>query len=373
MEVIVSSIQSSNLTTNLLPSGGASCQTASEQSDIADAPPPAPVLASIGRNIPPDDELGEIEGEDMSLAQRRPRQQNRRLPKRFRDILPQPPPTMPSEVCDQPPASVGQVVTSNESSALSSHTMFCTRPNVFGLVRQYFSSTPPSHDPEEYVTLADLSSIPGSAPVTEEQLHPLADSDGDSRYYPYPNHSSFQLGDWYWNQGVQKSQGDYMKLVGILGGGTFNVADVSSTRWKQINSRLGINEYDEGDGEEWEDEDAGWRRTPVSIHVPFGRTTEQPGPRIYPAADLYHRSLVAVVREKLANTRDNRLFHYEPYQLRWNPPHLDAEVPIYGDLYTSPAFLDAHRVLQELPGEPGCDLPRVVAGLMFWSDATQLT
>ncbi|KAJ8581094.1 hypothetical protein M405DRAFT_926351, partial [Rhizopogon salebrosus TDB-379] len=66
-------------------------------------------------------------------------------------------------------------------------------------------------------------------------------------------------------------------------------------------------------------------------------------------------------------------FHYEPYQLRWAPPHLDAEVSIYGDLYTSPTFHEAHSELQESPREPGCDLPRVVAGLMFWSDTTQLT
>jgi hypothetical protein len=39
----------------------------------------------------------------------------------------------------------------------------------------------------------------------------------------------------------------------------------------------------------------------------------------------------------------------------------------------SPAFIEAHRELQELPGEAGCELPHVVAALMFWSDATQLT
>jgi hypothetical protein len=256
-----------------------------------------------------------------------------------------------------PPVSVGQVVTSNESPVMSSHSVFCTRPNIFSLVCQYFSSTPPSHDPEEYITLADLSFILGSAPVTEEQHHSPTALDSNSQYHPYPNHSSFQLGDWYWNQGIQKSQGDYMKLVGILGGETFNVADVSSTWWKQINSQLGENEFDEGDGEEWEDEDAGWKRTLVSIQVPFARTTETPGPRIYPATELYHRSLVAVMWEKLANICDSQLFHYEPYQLHWNPPHLDAEVSIYGDLYTSPAFFDAHRILQNISREPGCDLP----------------
>jgi hypothetical protein len=318
---------------------------------------------------------GEGEGEneeDMSLACRRPRRQNRQLPKRFRDVLPVPPPIVPAEVRELPPASVGEVITSNESSALPPRSVFRTTPNIFGLIRQYFSSTPPSHDPEEYVTMTDLSFIPGSSPANELPNSPAA-SGSDSQYHPYPNRSSFELGDWYWNQGMQKSQGDFVKLVDILGNSSFSCGDVSSTPWKKVNAQLGLNDYDEEDGVEWEDEDAGWKRTPVSINVPFSRTADIPGPRVYQAADLYHRSLVSVIREKIANARDSKLFHYEPYELHWHPPHLDAEVPIYGDLYTCAAFHDAHSKLQELPREPGCDLPRVVASLMFWSDATQLT
>jgi hypothetical protein len=270
---------------------------------------------------------------------------------------------VPSEACHR-----------HLAPTVSDTTSLRTPRNIFGLVRQYFSPEVPFHDPEKYVTIADLSFIPGSSQVDEEE-HALLPASGDSQYRPYPNRSSFELGNWYWNQGLQKSQADYMKLMAIMGDSTFNVTDICSTHWKKINSQLGTNDYNEGDGdgEEWEDEDAGWRRTAVSIEVPFSHTTEMPGSRRYHAAELYHRSLVDVLREKLANARDDKLFHYEPYQLRWNPPHLDAEVNIYGDLYTSNAFHEAHSDLQESPGEPDCDLPRVVAGLMFWSDATQLT
>ncbi|KAG2052328.1 hypothetical protein BDR06DRAFT_983179 [Suillus hirtellus] len=316
--------------------------------------------------VTPDLEGGDIdEGEEVSLAQQRTRRQNCQLPLRFRDVLPQPLPTAPMEVRDQPPESVGSVVTTDQRPALPTRKVFCTPPNIFGLVRQYFSSEPPSHDPEEYITLADLSFIPGSLPVTEEPPM-FAVSSSDSQYHPYPNRLSFQLGNWYWNQGIQKSQGDYAKLLEILSDDTFNTAD-------RINRQLGANKYDEGDEDEWEDEDAGWKKTPVSIKVPFSHTTDTPGPQSYQAAELYHHSLVAVMREKLANAQDDKLFHYEPYELHWKTPHLDREIPIYGDLYTSPAFLDAHSQLQESPRERGCDLPQVVAGLMFWSDATQLT
>ncbi|KAH7902978.1 hypothetical protein BJ138DRAFT_236039, partial [Hygrophoropsis aurantiaca] len=119
--------------------------------------------------------------------------------------------------------------------------------------------------------------------------------------------------------------------------------------------------------------DAGWRKTQVSIEVPFSRTTSQPGVQSYLAAQLYHRSLVEVIKEKLANATDNGQFHYEPYQLRWKAPHLPDEVNIHGELYTSPAFMDSHRALQDSPREPDCNLERVVVALMFWSDATHLT
>ncbi|KAG2052979.1 hypothetical protein BDR06DRAFT_972660 [Suillus hirtellus] len=155
--------------------------------------------------------------EDMCLAQRRPRHQNRLMPKRFRDVLPQPPPTVPVEVQDQPPESVGSVVTSDERSASPMHT------------------------------------------------------------------------------GVQKSQGDFATLIEIVGDSTFQATDMSSTQWKKINCKLGANEYDEGDGEEWEDEDAGWQSTPVSIQVPFSHTTDTPGPQLYQAANLYHHSIITVM------------------------------------------------------------------------------
>jgi hypothetical protein len=165
---------------------------------------------------------------EMSLAQHRPRHLNRQLPMRFRDVLPQPPPTVPPEVRGFLQEPVGRVSTV-ERPVLPVHTVkFCTCPNVFGLVRQYFSSTPPSHNPEEYIMIADLSIMPTTIQVDQLPYEPPASS-SDSQYHPYPNRSSFQLGDWYWNQGVQKSQGDYMKLMDILRSRSFSTEDVSST------------------------------------------------------------------------------------------------------------------------------------------------
>ena len=57
----------------------------------------------------------------------------------------------------------------------------------------------------------------------------------------------------------------------------------------------------------------------------------------------------------------------------WQPDPEDNPVRVYGELYASPEFLRVHEELQNSPPEPGCTLPRVVVGLIFSSDVTQLT
>jgi hypothetical protein len=241
---------------------------------------------------------------------------------------------------------------------------FTTQKNIFGLSRQYFAEELPTHDPEDSVPLQDLSDMlptPTDPPNSATRT-----------IYPYPNSSTLQLGEWYWNGGVQKSQASFKELVKIVGDPDFRPADVRDAKWDHIDKQL-ASDSDEG---EWLDAD--WTRTPVTIQVPFQRRRGIPlgpqvGPRNYIITDFYHRSLVSVVREKLADPHHDHLFHYEPYELKWQPGGAPRPVRVYGELYSSPAFMDAHQELQESPGEPDCDLPRFIIGLMFWSDATHLT
>jgi hypothetical protein len=180
------------------------------------------------------------------------------------------------------------------------------------------------------------------------------------------------LGEWYWNGGVQKSKASFKDLLAVIGDENFQVEDIRDTNWSAADQKLGSNDFDEN-AEVWLDEEGTWRCTPISISIPFHSRSQDPGPEDHIPTQLHHRSLVSVIKEKVTDPVHASLFHYEPYELLWHPPHKDHEVRVHGELYTSPAFLKANRELQELPGEPGCDLPRVVAGLMFSSDATHLT
>jgi hypothetical protein len=309
-----------------------------------------------------------VDDESLSLAERRPRRQNRQLPWRFRDILPQALPLLPPRLDDlenspqmSPPISL--------PTAPRVLRTFQTLLNKFGLFRRYHAERLPCHDPEEHINLQDLVNAPE---CSRSEPQPIS----DILFHPYPNKSSFLLGDWYWNHGVEKSRQSFKELLEIVGSSDFTPEHIRQTKWDKINVKLASNDFDLPSGHaedgEWMDEDAGWRRTPITISVPFHSRTAKPGSQDYVAGLLYHRSLVSVIREKLANPLDDQHFHYDPFELFWR--RKDSEnVRVHGELYTSSAFLDAHNILQSLPGEPGCDLQRVIVAMMFSSDVTHFT
>src|ERR1700722_9072300 len=284
----------------------------------------------------------------LSLAERRPRRQNRKVPKRFRDSLPEPLPVFPPMIEPLP-------VNISQSAVIPTlvqrlRKIFRSPQNIFGLFRQYEAERLPTHDPEENSENGDVS-LPPSAPVEES-------------FYPYPNQSSFRLGDWYWNGGIQKSQANFQDLVNVVCDPEFRSCDIVNTKWNRINEILA---QDKRDDSEWYDEDAGWQNRDVTFPVPFHRKAACPGTQNYTVTNFYHRNLLSVIREKLTNPIHHRHLHYEPYKLFWQPRNTETPVRVYGELYTSPAFIQPHKDLQASPVEPGDDLPRVIAALMFWS------
>lgn len=281
--------------------------------------------------------------------------------------------TNPSTIPAQPispaqPSSPIHPLPSDNTNHVPSPTrrILDTAQNEFGVFRRYEALTFPTHDPEAIINLEMLSNLPKPAPPITSG----SDEDGTSMFYPYPNESSFRLGDWFWNDGIQKSHDSFKKLLAIVGDPKFSSTDVGATNWDSINSQLGQNDWDSG---EWVDEDAGWCNSSVTFQVPFPKSTHDPGARPYTITDFYHRSLTSIIREKLSNPVQDPHFHYEPFELLWKPIGHEQPVRLHGELYSSSAFIKAHNDLQNSCAEPGCDLQRVVVGLMFWSDATHLT
>ena len=316
---------------------------------------------------------------DQVLAARR-RRRERRLPERFRDVLPEPPAALPPPLqrtlsqplseSDQPsPIAPASSQEGHEPSSVLSQVSGTLKSshNTFGLFRQYHATRFPEHDPDENLTCDDLM----------DTTSPAGDSSTscpDYSYHPYPNQSSFLLGEWYWNNGIKKSQSNFLDLLKIVGHPDFRPEDVAQTKWKHINSQLG-GDLRSDSLDSWEDErvDGDWIETPIKIQVPFQKRSEHPGQQVFDAGKLRHRKLVSVIREKILRPSSHIHHHLEPYELYWQPYQASEPVRVHGELYSSDAFIQAHRDLQNSPRVPGCELPRVVVALMFASDGTELT
>ena len=318
----------------------------------------------------------EDEDLDQPLAQRRDRREYRQLPKRYRDILPKPPAALPP--APQPvtsgcaltasPATTSVLPSSQQLSNIHScfKQLLKSTRNKFGLFRQYHATRFPDHDPNMNITRDDLMD---TSPDT------FSGYPADS-YQPYPNQTSFLLGEWYWNGGLKKTLLGFQDLIKIVGHPSFRPEDVSGTNWRLIDAQLnGDRSCNPLNDEDWEDEEynGDWVKTPIKIKVPFHRRSLNPGQKKFDAGTLHHRKLVSVIREKIMRPSSHPHLHFEPYELFWQPTEASKPVKAHGELYTSEAFIEAHRDLQESLGEPGCDLQRVVVGLMFASDGTQLT
>lgn len=263
----------------------------------------------------------------------------------------------------------------SDTGSLLSRTLqfFLTLPNTFGLSRRYYGNKLPTHDPEEVITLENLTLTPLDqvSRDLDTSAHAMQHA-GANPFYPYPNQSSFLLGEWYWNGGLQKSQKSFRELLQIIGDAQFRPEDISATRWNLINHKLGSSSEDAG-VHTMPFEGAGWKNAAINIKVPIHKRADNPGIRDYLTANFFHRSLVSVIREKIKNQKHDELFHYQPYELLWNGGPTKKPIRVHGELYTSEAFIQAHRELQESQPEPGCELERVIVALMFWSDSTHLT
>ncbi|TFK25468.1 hypothetical protein FA15DRAFT_655145 [Coprinopsis marcescibilis] len=220
-----------------------------------------------------------------------------------------------NRVYDISPAVAG---TSTPQTTLSpnGHKYIDSQPDQFGLWRQYYCHELPTHDPHLHVSpldvydcksqsrndelfIPDLDSSTAnhsqrSSTGTIINEDPHNDSLGSTQrpFGPFQNESSFNLSDWYWNQGTRRSFANVGALRALITADGFSPDDIDKTNWKKMDQHLGANREELGASKgEWIEDDG------------------------------------------------------------WN----------------------THWELQDGPGEPGCDLPWVLVGLMFWSDQTHLT
>ncbi|KAH9854399.1 hypothetical protein C2E23DRAFT_726443 [Lenzites betulinus] len=286
-----------------------------------------------------------------------------RLPARYRDNIPEGPaplPPNPPPTLDIP--SVSAENTEHNSGGSVNGLKTRTSVNRFGLMREY-NGPLPSVDPEDEVGLRELADESAAPEVHSSEQRGLLIA-------PYPNTSAFLFGRWFWNGAANKSEADRADLLeNCILHPEFDPADLRGLNWKKIDRDLASTTTDSN---LWGSQD-GWKFTSVTIKVPFGNSSP---PQDYTVHGLAYRPLEDVIASVFASELSAG-YHYTPYQKLWQPPRTSGGCApplekVYGELYTSNAFLDADAELQRSPREPGCDLPRAVVACMPWSDSTHL-
>ncbi|KAH7924391.1 hypothetical protein BV22DRAFT_1195981 [Leucogyrophana mollusca] len=260
---------------------------------------------------------------------------------------------------------------------------FRTLANSFGLSRLYRGrpSSVPDMDVEFEELVADNARV---LPI--DATKSVADI-----ISPYPNLSSFLLNRWFWNGGAMKSRADRKSLLkDVVLHPDFKSEDLRDVNFEKIDEELAEDQESPWEGN-------GWVSSTITIDIPTGQKTTKASRRakansaqsarrhdeIDPDAPeietnkfsingFHHRNLLAVVREAFESSSAKR-FHFHPFRQTWQPPFPSAPPErVFDNVYTAEAFLRADRDLQNSPREAGCDLPRAVAGFMFWSDATHV-
>jgi hypothetical protein len=264
------------------------------------------------------------------------------------------PSTLPVDDADALPPSAPDVEKEVSPCEVLRRTVFddrswkTTLPNQFGLYKKYWTLETRPHDPDSFVTNEDLRE---DDEESDESQEPVNSNLKKNLFFPFPNWSSFRLGEWYWDDSQEKGQESFRKLIDILTSDDFSTKDIRAANWDRINLTLGASEFEEAvHGFEWLDDGTSWLTATVQLEVPFNRTSIDPGVHHYEVQNFCYRPLVPIIKERLRDMTRGDYFHVVPSELRWNPKAGGGDdgpdVRVYSELYNSPAFLDAYKEVQ---------------------------
>ncbi|KAG9085201.1 hypothetical protein FS749_004615 [Ceratobasidium sp. UAMH 11750] len=241
---------------------------------------------------------------------------------------------------------------------------YTTLPDSFGCYRVYLAK--PKSIPDSTCELGDLSEI------SKPPNHHFAPTPATipDLIAPCPNISVFRLQHWHWNEGNKKSLGARESLINnVISKPDFVPADVSNIHWAKLNNSL-----------------ASYATNSELVQHPYNlplsipprtpaaaiRYKSDPAQSTFPVPMHASGSLIGTVRSAFEKNNP-QFFHYDPYEAYCQDPKTSNVHRSYGEAYESQRMLNAHRAVQQIVLDKPCDLPRCVAALMIFSDATQLS
>jgi len=284
---------------------------------------------------------------------------NRRLPARYRDEVPYSAPPVIVSPPDPEPDPEPEPAPRLPRVLLIVRDGLKTVLGSFGLWRNYAHR--PSYDPDSVVPDDDLAKpAPDHTLDRARPAHP-------GPPWPYQNMSVYRFMTWLNTGSKLKSEGEMQRLVDeVLQAEDFNPLDLRGLNVRHENRVLDLSEktlplIDD------------FKKASVSIEVPSG--DKNVGPTKFTIPGLRYRTLTSVIRSAFQHPLAHH-YHFSPFKLFHKPPDSPESERVYSEVYNSDAFIEEHDRIQrhgELPlDDPHCKREKVIAALMFWSDATLL-
>ncbi|PPQ84255.1 hypothetical protein CVT26_011861, partial [Gymnopilus dilepis] len=233
---------------------------------------------------------------------------------------------------------------------------FRTIANSFKLLREYLYR--PSFDPDSFVPSEDL--LDAGAGLTVEETTRASTPPPVHR-----NQTVELLMNWKDSGSLTKSDGEVDRLVKeVLLDPNFKVEELHGFSAARENRRNDAADENSPFLDSFQTAD-------IEIEVPSG-SKDVPATK-FTIPGLRFRKLTAVVRAAFSSSLGAKL-HLSPFKL-FRTSTDGEEERVYSELYNSDAFIEEHDKVQRAPvppDDPDCKREKVVAALMFWSDATHL-
>ena len=317
---------------------------AGPQNHLSPMLPPNPPLA----RLPP-----HPSSPQLALSQSGRPLRNRRLPARYQDIYPE----APHPATSTPIPSDSSVVPAQRVTLIV-RNRFQTPPNTFGVWKEYLYR--PSYDPDAFISPEDLHR-PHNSTIF---LHEEGTEERKEEASVYSNKSSELLMNWQNSFSDKKSNEETTRLVhSVLLHPQFRLGDIERFSATVENRRV---DTAEAKGTFLKS----FRCTSVDIDVPSGSAHEPS--RKFSIPGLSYRQITSLIKDTFESPIAKK-FHLSPFKLFRKLPNCDDSERIYSEIYNLDVLLDEHDKVQRAPtNDPTCKREKVVAALMFWSDATHL-
>ena len=288
-------------------------------------------------------------------------QREYRLPKRFHDNHPEPPAPVPTTPHSEPNPPVCRVIL-----IVCDHLI--TFINSFGIWHDYPQCS--SVDPDSLLNPDDLSTAhcPNNLASHVMSSDTQAFNSSKPYYWPFLNATVYGVMQWLNNGHTVKSEVETTKLIrDVILSLNFDPANLVGFDAHWENQRL--------------DEvllqstlQSQFIESSVDILLPSGETHTKG--RTFRIPGLLHQKLTSVIQEAFESPLAH-LYHYSLFKIFHKSPLSGKDKRIYSETFTSDAFLDETEQVQwhapVPPEDSACKQEKVVAAMMFSSDATMLT